>query len=294
MLTENPDYLWDYTPTVHSTVYPSLDPTLFSLPSNFTVLITGAGRGVGRGIALAYAKAGAGGIIITSRTMEELEKVEREMKAVGKRGLKVVRIRYDVKSEEQAKGVAERIWREFGRLDCLVNNAGMLPKPERIGESPCSTLETCVQTNMIGPYFLTHHCLPLLLSSEAGAKAVVSITSVGAMTVLKGFTGYATTKLGLLRMAEIMQREWQDKGLLAYTVHPGSVKTKLSEDGLPELMSIFGDSSDLSGAFVVWLTKQRREWLTSRFLSANWDVDELEAMKEGILERDALKMRMVR
>lgn len=57
---------------------------------------------------------------------------------------------------------------------------------------------------------------------------------------------------------------------------------------------VFGDSSDLSGAFVVWLTKQRREWLTSRFLSANWDVDELEAMKEGILERDALKMRMVR
>lgn len=71
-------------PTTHKTIYPSIEPSAARLPPKFVVFITGAGRECGKGIAIAYAKAGASGIIITSRTASELDEVAAEIKEISK------------------------------------------------------------------------------------------------------------------------------------------------------------------------------------------------------------------
>lgn len=75
---------YTFTPTTHKTIYPSIEPSAARLPPKFVVFITGSGRGCGKGIAIAYAKAGASGIIITSRTASELDEVAAEIKEISK------------------------------------------------------------------------------------------------------------------------------------------------------------------------------------------------------------------
>lgn len=86
---------------------------------------------------------------------------------------------------------------------------------------------------------------------------------------------------------------YADEGFLVHAIHPGAVKTT-PPPGLPEWMQQFcQDDVGLCGAFLVWLTKESRTWLSGRYLSSNWDVRELEQLKDQIVSEDKLKMRMV-
>ena len=77
-------------------------------------------------------------------------------------------------------------------------------------------------------------------------------------------------------------------------MHPGAVVTPQTKNHAGEAWSgILADDEGLAGAFCVWLSRQKREWLSGRFVSCNWDVEELEGMKKKIVDGDLLKYRMV-
>lgn len=103
------------------------------------------------------------------------------------------------------------------------------------------------------------------------------------------------TKFAATRQIEHTHEAHNKNGIVAYTIQPGGVNTDLSGQ-VPEgkgWEALLIDSVDLCGGFCVWLTKEKREWLSGRYLDARWDIETLVGKKEEILSKDLLKLRMV-
>ena len=94
---------------------------------------------------------------------------------------------------------------------------------------------------------------------------------------------------------EHVHEQYREEGLLSWSVHPGAVDSEMARENCPEVFRPYlTDSPELCGAFCTWLTKKGSEgdWLCGRLLSAKYDVEQLEARKEEIVESDLLKLKM--
>ncbi|KAF2660765.1 hypothetical protein K491DRAFT_687890 [Lophiostoma macrostomum CBS 122681] len=150
-----------------------------------------------------------------------------------------------------------------------------------------------MNVNLVGKFATIKALLPLLLATD-GAKTVVNVTSAMSHFASMGALGYNLSQLATNRLTEAVAQLYKEQGILAFAVHPGIVATMPPPIGLPEGgRPLAVDDVGLCGAFLVWLVQERRDWLSGRYLSANWDVQELESKREIIVEDDQLKMRMV-
>ncbi|MCJ1390960.1 hypothetical protein MMC18_003821 [Xylographa bjoerkii] len=282
-----------FTPTQRSEVTALTDPTKTTLPSPFVVLVTGAGKGIGKEIAFSYAKARASGIVLCARTEADLTAAKAHIATLNP-STKCLIATCDITSEDSVRSLFALVKDTFGRLDVLVNNAGTLGEAsKRIMSHSPKDFQLVTDINVVGTFTVSHYFLPLLLSSEGGAKTIVNITSI-ASHMSRGASAYAMSKISVNKFTEFLEGQYGKEGLLAYAVHPGGVVTETGADKpLPkELLAFLRDSPDLCGGFCVWLTKVRRDWLNGRYLSAQWDVGELEEKKDDIVKRDLLKMEM--
>jgi NAD(P)-dependent dehydrogenase (short-subunit alcohol dehydrogenase family) len=221
-----------FTPTqYHLTANPALDPSLITLPPHTTVCITGGGRGLGESMALGFAKAGAGGIVICSRSMDELDEVAAKIHTVDK-SIKVTAVKCDVTNEDEVIALADRIEKEHGRLDVLINNAGYLDAGwQPITSGPAEDWKRVFDVNVFGVYFVTRNLLPLLLKSEKGLKTVIGVTSMSSHWAGHSIA-MGMSKLALNRFIEFLGAQYGEQGLGSFALHPGGVKTRMSqEDG---------------------------------------------------------------
>ncbi|KAH7066993.1 putative oxidoreductase ucpA [Paraphoma chrysanthemicola] len=277
-------------------IYPSISAA--STPSlqqpGKIALVTGAGRGIGRAIALQYAYASVGSLILCARTASELDDVEAKIKAINNT-IKVSKHTVDVTSEAAVKQFAQDVQTKEGRLDILVNNAGHSSDWVPITEADSDDWWRTFEVNLKGPFLFIQAFLPLLMATAEEKKStvdVVNISSMGAHITMPGASAYQTSKLALLRLGEFVHTEYGDKGINVISVNPGGVLTTLSERE-DRLRPFLNDTPDLCGGFVVWLTAKPRTWLAGRYVSATWDVDILEGMEENIVKEDKLVVRMV-
>ncbi|KAF2656089.1 NAD(P)-binding protein [Lophiostoma macrostomum CBS 122681] len=286
-----------FTKTSYNAPPSKLDARNVKLSRPFVVCITGGGRGLGEAYAIAYAQAGASHIVIAARSVEELESVKAKVQDTDS-SVVVTTVRCDVTSESSALELKSAIQKECdSRLDVLVNNAGFLDSEsgwKPITEGDPEGFRQTLAVNVFGVYLITRTLLPLLLGTEGGAKAVVGITSFSSH-----FASYsismALSKLALNRFVEFLDKEYREQGLVAYALHPGGVATKMStSEGVPkELQKFLISEATLSSHMLVWLTREKRQWLSGRYVASTWDVDELEGQKEEIVKEDKLKFRMV-
>jgi len=137
-------------------------------------LITGGGRGIGKAIALAYAREGAK-LAICARTASEIEETAKETKALGTECLAVV---CDVSLEEPVGKLVEQIKNRFGRIDVLINNAGVMIRPVPIAETEVKKWDYTMAVNLRGPFLVTRAVLPLMMRRKSGAIINVS-SSIG-------------------------------------------------------------------------------------------------------------------
>lgn len=157
------------------------------------------------------------------------------------------------------------------------------------------------EVNYIGTYHAAHYLLPLLLSTEGvneeRKKYFIAVGSIASFIVRGPIanTQYCVSKLAQMKLVEHIHEQYHERGVLALSVHPGAVASENALETAPEMFHPYlVDHPELAGSMCVWLSRNScdQKWLGGRLLSANWDVDELVARKEEIVEKDLLKARM--
>lgn len=197
-------------------------------------LVTGASSGIGEATARALAAEGAA-VSLAARRTERIEKLARELGGREKRGLALTT---DVTVEAQARDAVERTVRELGRLDIVVNNAGvMLLGP--IEGAPLEEWERMVRLNLLGLLYVAHAALPhLLRAAEEGPRHVsdlVNISSVAGRSARAGAGVYNLTKFGVGAFSESLRQEITRRHLRVSLVEPGAVATELTDHLRPEI-----------------------------------------------------------
>lgn len=272
--------------------YPFIAPKGGEL-SGKTILITGASRGIGLAIAISCAKAGAKRIAIAARS--SLDEAIRQIQAAAKESSteipEILPLQVDVTSNDSVKEAATRFKSEFGEvLDVLVNNAGYLARYERIAEAQPDNWWTGYEVNVKGTFLCAHHFLPFVLQSET--KIVINMSSIGAHTITPGGSSYGSSRFANCRLTEFMAHDYEKEGLIAISVHPGGISTDMGEDLPQQMLPLLCDKIALPADTTLWLASERRDWLNGRYVTSNWDLEELESKKSEIVEKDLFKFRV--
>lgn len=261
------------------------------------MFITGASKGIGRETALSFAKAGAAAIGVGARSdFGDIEgEIHEAAKQAGRAAPRVHVVRLDVTDRESLSQAAAEIEKVFGRLDILINNAGIVESPfQKIVDIDPDVWWNTLDVNLRGVYFCTRAFLPLLLRSEGGEKTIINVGSVAQNYLLPGASAYGISKLGVARFTEFIDTEYASEGILAYTIHPGAVETHLGKRLPAELTKGWmNDKEPLAADTLVFLTQERRDWLAGRYVSATWDMTELMSRKDEIVNDNKLKVRML-
>jgi clavulanate-9-aldehyde reductase len=227
--------------------------------SGSVIAITGASSGIGEATALACAQAGAS-VALAARRAERIEALAQR---IGREhpGVRAVAIETDVGEEEQARAFVERAHAELGRLDALVNNAGvMLLGP--IEGAPTEEWRRMIHANLFGVLYCTHAALPLM--REQGSGHIVNVSSVAGRVARAGSGVYNLTKWGVNAFSEALRQECAGAGIRVTIVEPGAVDTELPGHNRPEireqLEQRFGDierlrSEDIANAILFALAQ---------------------------------------
>lgn len=283
--------LFSYVSTRKDT-YPFIDPTKADMTGK-SVFITGASKGIGKATAISFASAGCSKILLAARS--DLADVELAVKNAATKANRpqplVKSLKVDVTSEDSVRAAAESAADVLGgSLDVLINNAGYLEEWKPIAESKPSEWWWTWEVNIKGTYLATHYFLPLLLKSDT--KTIINVSSGGAHAIFPGASGYQTTKFALCRLTEFIDKEYYQQGLITISLHPGAVKTELATNMPLDKQDILTDTPELAADTLVWLSYQRRDWLSGRFVTVSWDMEELEQKKQDVLQRNLFKFRV--
>jgi NADP-dependent 3-hydroxy acid dehydrogenase YdfG len=203
---------------------------------NTVALVTGASSGIGAATAVSLAGLGAKVSLVARRT-DRLSDLANRLRADG--GTAVVITADVTKQSEADKAVAETV-SELGRLDTLVNNAGvMLLGP--VIDAPVEEWERMVQINVLGLLYCTHAALPhLLRAAEDGPRRVadlVNISSVAGRETRNGSGVYNATKHGVGAFSDALRKEITSRHVRVSLIEPGAVDTELASHNRPEILA---------------------------------------------------------
>jgi NADP-dependent 3-hydroxy acid dehydrogenase YdfG len=204
-------------------------------PLNGTVaLVTGASSGIGEASGIALAQRGASVALVARRT-DRLEQLAARLQQEGATPLVITA---DVTVREQAIGAVERTVQELGRLDTLINNAGVMLLG-MIEDAPVEEWERMVSINVLGVLYSAHAALPHLLhaaeDSPRGITDLVNISSVAGRLQRKGSGVYEATKHAVGAFSESLRQEVAGRHVRVSLVEPGATATELSSHNRPEV-----------------------------------------------------------
>jgi clavulanate-9-aldehyde reductase len=193
------------------------------------IAVTGASSGIGEATALACARAGAA-VALGARRVERIEGLAQQIVAEGGRA---IAIRTDVGEEAEASAFVERAHSELGRLDVLVNNAGvMLLGP--IEDADTEEWRRMIHANVFGVLYCSHAALPLMRAQGSGH--IVNVSSVAGRVARAGSGVYNLTKFGVGAFSESLRQEGVAMGVRVTTIEPGAVATELPGHNRPQVL----------------------------------------------------------
>ncbi len=184
-------------------------------------LVTGAARGIGRRIALTLA---GRGYAVIANDLEAPEATVEELRRAGARALSVPG---DVSDEASVRETVRRVLDEFGRVDVLVNNAGIsLLRPAE--ETTAGEWRRVLEINLTGPFLMCREFGKLML--EQGSGSIVNVSSVAGLLGVADRAAYNASKHGLIGLTRTLAAEWGGRGVRCNAVCPGWVKTEMDEE----------------------------------------------------------------
>ena len=197
-------------------------------------IVTGAGRGIGRGIAIELAKLGHTVVINYAGNSAAAEDCLQLVRSAGGEGITV---RADVASADDRTRLVAETLSAFGRIDLLVNNAGVAPNVRAdILDAGEESFDRLININLKGPYFLTQTVARQMIEqvssnsiSSFGLPRIVTITSVSAYTASVNRGDYCVAKAGLAMMTSLFAARLAEFGINVFEVRPGVIATDMTE-----------------------------------------------------------------
>ena len=226
-------------------------------------LVTGASSGIGAATATALAAQGAA-VALAARRRDRLDTLAAEIKDQG--GTALV-LECDVTDQQQASAAVDRTVTELGRLDTLINNAGVMLLGPAAG-APLAEWQQMVELNVLGLLYCAHAAVPHLLRAAGDEPRqvadMVNISSVAGRFARPGNGVYALTKFGVGAFSESLRQELAGQYVRVSLVEPGATATELAGHNRPEVLesirSQFGqrlDASDIADAISYVVTRPR-------------------------------------
>lgn len=194
-------------------------------------LVTGGTRGIGLGIALKLAEAGFTLAISGKRTAQQVQPVLDEIRKYSQRSIYVPA---DVSSAPDRKHLLETVEARLGRLDVLVNNAGIAPRIRAdLLDAGEESFDEVISTNLRGPYFLTQSVAAWMIRQRANdpsaLRSIINISSVSATVASVNRGDYCISKAGIAMATKLWAVRLAEYGIGVYEVRPGIIETDMTE-----------------------------------------------------------------
>jgi 3-oxoacyl-[acyl-carrier protein] reductase len=235
------------------------------------ILITGSAQGIGRAIALRFAKAGAKIALNDIEAQKEnLEKVKKEIEELG------TEAKYyfaDVSKYEEVERMVKEIEKDFGKLDVLVNNAGII-KDRTLAKMTLDEWKAVIEVNLTGTFNCTKAALPLIVANQG---CIINISSIVGERGNFGQTNYSASKAGIIGFTKSLAKELGRFGVRVNAVSPGFIETKIVES-VPENIKLavkqltalgrFGKPEEVANV-VFFLATEEASFITGEIIHAD-------------------------
>lgn len=186
-----------------------------------TTVVTGASSGIGRAIAMLFAEEGAH-VVVAARREKRLDEIAAEAK---KRGQEVLAIRTDVALKSDLDNLIETTIKKHGRIDVLVNNAGVMDDFSPVADVTDEMWEKVISVNLTAPFHLCRKSIPIML--EQGGGVIINISSIAGLRSGRGGAAYTASKYGLSGLTGNTAFMYADRGIRCNVICPGAVETEI-------------------------------------------------------------------
>jgi 3-oxoacyl-[acyl-carrier protein] reductase len=233
-------------------------------------LVTGASQGIGRACAVQLAKEGAT-LALVARNQEKLEDVKQEITAAG--GTAAVFIA-DIADEDQVKAAFKATLAQFGKIEVLVNNAGVT-RDQLVMRMKRADWDTVINTNLTSAYLCIQQAISPMLKQRWGR--IINVTSIFGQTGQAGQANYAASKAGLIGLTMAIAREVASRSITCNAVAPGFIETAMTSGLNEELkqtalkmipLGRVGLTQEVADA-VAFLASDKASYITGHVLNVN-------------------------
>lgn len=234
-------------------------------------VVTGASRGIGRETALELARMGADIVANCTKESDEIKSLAAEVEGLGRRFVYVIA---NVAVMDEAKLLIDTAVKEFGRIDILINNAG-ITKDGLLLKMSEADFDSVIDVNLKGVFNTIKVITPILLKQRSGK--IVNMTSVVALMGNAGQTNYCASKAGIIGLTKATARELGSRGITVNAIAPGFINTQMTEC-LPDVvkdtykkqipLGRFGEVSDIAKT-VGFLVSDAANYITGQVISVN-------------------------
>lgn len=203
-------------------------PAAFALPGKVAI-VTGSGRGLGRAVAEGLAAAGAS-VVTCARSVDEAQAVAA---AICEAGGRAVGVPADVTERRSRAELVERAVKEFGRLDVLVNNAGIeiVRAADECGEEEW---QRTLDTNLVGCF----HCSQLAaarMREQGRGGSIINLSSMASVVAMPGLAAYGASKAAVNQLTRALAAEWAASGIRVNAIAPGFMDNRMRDGGMTPL-----------------------------------------------------------
>ncbi len=187
-------------------------------------LITGASRGIGKACAIELAKAGYDIAVNFAGNEEAAKKTVDELKALG---VQAEAFKFDVSNKEEAQKGVEAVIEKFGRIDVLVNNAG-ITRDGLFMRMSAENWDAVINTNLSSAFYVSQPVVKVMMKQRSGA--IVNMSSVVGVSGNAGQANYSAAKAGLIGLTKTLAKELGSRGIRVNAIAPGFINTDMTKD----------------------------------------------------------------